>query len=116
MKLYPVVVLLVLVTIQLSCKKFIELEPADKTTNEWVFDNPKNAENAVNGMYANMSLQGNVYSSRLYTDIALMGDELKTTNSSSTPFAENNLTATYSGISSFWTGHYALIYNTNLVI
>ena len=100
----------------ISCKKMIELTPADKTTSDQVFGDVKNAENAVNGMYANMSIQGNIYSNRLYTDIALLGDELKTTNEASMLFADNNLSATAAGISSFWTGHYSIIYNTNLVI
>ena len=116
MKQYNFWAVLFLVMVQFSCRKFIELTPADKTTSELVFDNPKNAENAVSGLYANLSLPGNIYASRLYTDITLMGDELKTSNTASMPFAENNLTPTYSGINSFWTGHFAVIYHANLLL
>jgi hypothetical protein len=110
------ILFMMIVLLQSSCKKFIELQPTDKTTSETVFDSPKNAENAVNGMYANLSLQGNIFSTRLYTDISLLGDELKTTNTASTVFAENNLTSTSAAINSFWTGLFAMIYHSNLVI
>ncbi len=115
MKLFNVLLLFALAGLA-SCKKFIELQPADKTTSEVTFSNVKNAENAVNGLYANFSTSGLIYSTRLYTDISLLSDELKTSNSGSTPFAENNITPSFSGLLSFWSGHYAVINDANVII
>jgi len=99
-----------------SCKKFVDVKPTGQTTKAITFESVENAAGAVNGMYFDLSIQGNIYSLLLYTNISLLADELNTVNVAAAPFAVNSVTPQLSGLTVYWSGYYAMINHANLVL
>jgi starch-binding outer membrane protein, SusD/RagB family len=114
-KIFYLLYTLVLVSAT-ACKKFVNVNPTGQTTKAITFENVENATSAVNGMYFDLSTQGNIYCSLLYTNISLMADELKTVNAAATPFAVNSVTPQLLTLTPYWHGYYAMINHANLVL
>lgn len=112
-------ILLIVVAQQLSCKKFLEIDPPKNSlVQETVFQNNDQATSAVKGIYATMAAtsfaSGNSSSVTCYAGVS--SDELIGYSSTNIPFYENQLTADFSGLLSLYGSPYKIIYAANAVL
>lgn len=104
---------------QLSCKKFLEIDPpVSALVQETVFLNNEVATSAVTGIYTAMAANG--YASGGQGSITVYGglssDEFKGYRAGLIEFADNQITATNTEINNMWTQVYQRIYATNAVL
>ena len=116
MKTYSYMLSSLLLLSAVSCKKFVDVSPTDRTTKAINFENMENATSAVNGMYYDLAHQGAIYTNGLFTNIALMGDELSTNNILAAPFTTNTLSPQFGPVGSYWSGYYGIINHANLIL
>ncbi len=114
--------LLLLLQINMSCKKFIEpTPPVDKLSSAIVFKDEATATSAVLGIYSNMmSITPFLASGAVTIYTGLSSDELYNTNISSvtqSEFASNAISAGNSVVSTnFWQEGFNIIYHANACI
>jgi len=112
--------LLGIVLIQISCKKFIELEPPKNSlVQETVFQNNDQATSAVTGIYATLATSSNYASGGPYSITCFAGvssDELIGYHVTNIPFYENLLTPEFSNLLPFYSGPFKTVYTANAVL
>src|SRR4051794_20931724 len=104
-----------------SCKKFVEVDIPDTiVTTSTLFSSDQTASAAVSGLYFRTMI-----SLRSITNggpsifLSLSADELynTATNTSLSPFTQNELTSTTANLQSgFWYPAYAIIYQANAIL
>jgi hypothetical protein len=115
-----IVLILTLATCIISCKKFVELQaPPQLIESSAVFSDESTALSAVTGVYLQIrSTAANFASAGLSIYPSLSADELYNTAANTTydPFITNNILATHTTLTTFWTVAYRTIYRTNAII
>jgi hypothetical protein len=108
------------VSVCISCKKFLEINPApDLVTTSDVFLSDNTALSAVASLYPSLGLSQRVTSGGLSIYAGLSADEIATTASSSVadPFLLNSLLSDNSTVNSnFYTFSYKYIYQCNAIL
>lgn len=104
-----------------SCKKFLDVQPEDKYTEDQVYSSEKAIQQALNGLYFNLAAN-NLYGSNLTNNaIEVLGQRFYTVSGggNNTPFLQA-YTYTNSGVmelfDNLWTVAYANITKTNKFI
>jgi starch-binding outer membrane protein, SusD/RagB family len=115
------VLLVCLITVFISCKKFIEVDPpADKLTTVTVFSNDESALAAIRGIYSDVMQSVNyIGNGGMSIFPALSADEIIRTSASATydPFSNNALIATdFTLQSNIWAKGYYHIYHANAIL
>ena len=116
-KIKYITMLIVPIFLQISCKKFVEVDsPQGQLVTNNVFNNPSTAIAAVTSIYAQMFIDNYPYSIALYTGMS--SDELKS-YSSYTPFVQlytNSLTVGSGAYTDIWNSGYSYIFQANQAI
>ena len=116
--IYRITVLLVLVvTVTTSCKKFLAVQPVDSVSDQVTIVDATSAQTAVRGAYRALA-NDNYYGSLFQTFGYLPGDNVQWTGSQSIiqQFISHNITSDNGNIESVWSGIYATINIANHVI
>jgi starch-binding outer membrane protein, SusD/RagB family len=112
--LYLLNIMLILAAV--SCSKFVDVKPTGQLSQITTFESVDNATAAVNGMYYDLSTEGNIYDPLLFTNLSLMADELNTVNVVAASYALNTVSPALSNLTSIWKGYFAMINHANLVL
>jgi len=113
------IVLLGIICLQFSCKKFLEVEPPKNSlVKETVFKNDDQATSAILGIYANMASYS--YASGGPNSITCLAgvssDELIGYNAGNSQFYENQITPENYNLYSLYLGPYQSIYAANSIL
>lgn len=111
-----ILTLLLFISTQFSCKKYLEITPPiGELTTDVVYTDPGTISAAINGLYSaafgNPTLN---YNAELCTGIA--SDEIHYDTDFFDDFKKNTLNSRNTYLASFWTGAYSIIYKTNAAI
>jgi starch-binding outer membrane protein, SusD/RagB family len=115
-------VLIIVLTLISSCKKFIEIDnPKDQVVSELVFSNDAAANSAIAGMYSNMMSNAYFLSNGGITISAgLSADEIynRITSGDEIHFYQNSVSPTDEFIlnTKLWSAAYKAIYHANAII
>lgn len=120
-KYIPAIFLFAFLTMNLACKKFIEIPPPnDQLTSNFVFTNDRAAIEAITGIYSKMMENAQRFSSGNTTFYAGMSaDEIYYyTPGTRDEFVANQITNANTGTleTNFWSPCYSFIYAANKVI
>lgn len=104
---------------QISCKKFLEIDPPKNSlVKETVFQNNDQAISAVKGIYATMIATG--FASGSSNSVTCVGglssDELIGYNAATIPFYENQLFSDFETLSGVYSTPYRTIYASNSIL
>lgn len=121
-KLFILTILLIpLIMVQTSCKKFVQLDPPSSVlVTASTFNNDGAATSAVVALYSDMA--NNAESFSMAQNSGLLGDELfsLSTNAQVQPYFQNTLVASNSSGSTIyygpWRGVYSYIFRANAII
>jgi starch-binding outer membrane protein, SusD/RagB family len=115
-------VLLTILSLLSSCKKFIEIDnPKDQVVSELVFSNDAAANSAIAGMYSNMMSNAYFFANGGITISAgLSADEIynRITSGDETHFYQNSVSPSDEFIlnTKLWSAAYKTIYHANAII
>ena len=118
------IALLLLLSVALmatSCKKFLDVQPEDKYTEEQVYSSEKAIQQALNGLYFNLASNQLYGASLSNTTVEVLGQRFyaATGGSSSTPFLQTYNYANASVMTQMdliWTEAYTTVTKTNKFI
>jgi starch-binding outer membrane protein, SusD/RagB family len=101
-----------------SCEKLIETEPVGVISTDNAYDNEKNIEASVNGIYYKLQQTGSLYNGNFYTIYAALSDEAKvlTPAVNSIEFSTNQISVANMALSNLWNNAYDVIYQCNSLI
>lgn len=112
----PAIMLLLGLT---SCEKLVETSPVGAISTDKAYDNEKNIEASVNGIYYTMQQTGSLYNGIFATTYSLLADEAKVGSGTSTnnlQFSGNEIAVANTTVSALWNNAYAVIYQCNTLI
>ncbi|MET3877914.1 RagB/SusD family nutrient uptake outer membrane protein [Chitinophaga sp. OAE865] len=104
-----------------SCNKFVDVAlPNSQISTAAAFADDEKANSSMRGIYAStQNVWGNgPFSGVLSSCLGLASDELRSVsyNDDNQAFADNNLTAASSGVSTIWSGLYNTLYQVNVLL
>lgn len=117
-KLQAKIILVLVLPILVSCEKLIETEPVGIINTDKAYDNEKNIEASINGIYYKLQQTGTLYNSNYYTIYAALSDEAKvlTPAVNSIQFSTNEISVANMALSNLWNNAYDVIYQCNSLI
>ena len=112
-----IVIALLLVTGNLSCKKFLEVKPQDSVPDDLTIVDKTSAQTALRGVYRALSADG-YYGSSFPSIGYLQGDNVQWTGSQSIvqQFIDHKVKADNATVAAVWSAIYATINRANYVI
>lgn len=112
------VILFLALPVLMSCEKLIQTEPVGVISTDKAYDNEKNIEASLNGIYYKLQQTGTLYNSNFYTIYAALSDEAKVLSPAvnSIEFSTNQISVANTAVSNLWNNAYDVIYQCNSLI